>query len=593
LSTFVCILRRDGAPLDPRDLHDLAEPLAGYGDETATFRRGPLGIAVRHRARPGARLRHGPLAAPAGGRVVAVAGRLEVPGDLSGDGGAAAWLAGAGDDESDRLAAACGSFAVVVADPERGAVRLAGDHLGGVAVHYHLDRHRLIAASDPAALLRHPAVSRRIDEAAAAAFLGFRFVHGGRSFFRDVRRLPPAHLLEVTQAAESVELYWRFRRLPRGPERSREEAAADLLADLRRSVARATAGVDPGEVALSLSGGLDSTAVAAVAPRGVRAFTWTFERTPEADERERAEAVARHLGLPLTRVPGDGLHPLCDGFADRFVHLASPFVNPFAALKCRLYEAARAAGCTRVLVGDGGDAPYAAREYWLRDLLADRRPGALGSLAATVRRAARGDRFAQVALRRLPPLDGLRRALRRDPPWLTAEARAVLPPPALSPILPPGPRSARHELAVGTKHGDLEAEEERLFARCGVERANPFWSWPLLERAIQLPAYRYHRDGADKLLSRTALRGLLPAAVVDGGRSGLLGSFFLHGIERRRDELRESVFRRPRSDWQRWVRREWVERFLDDTRSLAFGHTILWRVIGYELWQRRLDPDRS
>ena len=649
-SAFVCILHRDGAEVEPRDLQRLAEALAGYGEETAAVCRGPFGVAVRRPQGPGAERRHGPLIQGPSGGLTALAGRIDAfAGTGSGSAGvgsagigstgvgsagmgtaglagyaseadgyagagpAADGLAGGtvlagrpaprGDKatplerlsilgagaQREALAAACGSFALLTVEDAGGGarVRIARDQLGDVAVYYFLDRRRLIAATDPAAILRHPEGPGDLDEASITGFLGFRSGWSERSFFRHVRMLPPAHLLEVTAREAGVEPFWRMRRLPDAEERTVEEAAGELLGHLRRSVGDQTAGLAPGEVALSLSGGLDSTAVAAVAPRGIRAFSWCFEATPEADERGRIEAVSRHLGLPLTWVRGDGLHPLGAGFAERFVQPGSPVVNPFAALKHRLYETARDAGCRRVMVGDGGDALYAAREHWLRDLLADRRPGALGSLAATVRRAARGDRFARLALRRLLP-EAPRRALRREPPWLTAEARAALPAAVLSPTLPPGPWGERYELAAGARNAEIESEERRLAGRCGVERANPFWSWPLLEAAIQLPAYRYHRDGRDKLLSRAALRGRLPDEVVEGGRSGSLGPFFLRGIELARDELRETVFRNPRSDWQRWVRRGWVERHLDDTRSIAFGHTILWRLISYELWWRRI-----
>lgn len=556
---FVCIFQRDGDPVEPEALHRLAEPLSAYGAETATWRRGSLGIAVRHRSTAHTRPKHGPLEDPDTGRVTVEMGR---------DG-----------------------FAAVSADPASGRVRIARDPLGSRGVYYHLDRKRLIAAGEPAAVLRHPAVSHDLDEGSIARFLGFRFGRYDTSFFSQVRRLPPGHRLDVTESGETVEAYWRFRSLPSAAESPWDEVAAEFLRRLERAVADDIGDLDPSRVALSLSGGLDSTALAAVAPRGVRAFSWTFDDTPEADERPRIEAVSRHLDLPVRWVRGDGLHPLGGDFAERFVHVNSPYVNPFAALKCRLYEAARNEGCERVLVGDGGDVLYAGREYWLRDLLADRRPGAFRSLVATVGRAFRGDRFARRCLRRLLPLEALPPTLRRASPWLTPEARAALPAPAPSPILPPGRNAARYELSVGIKHSELESEERRLFAQCGVERGNPFWSRSLLESAIQLPAYRLHRDGRDKVLTRRALRQRLPEEILEGERGGLLGGVFLRGIELHRTEIRERVFRHPRSDWQRWVRRAWVEPYLEATRSIAFGHTILWRVIGYELWIRRVRGD--
>ena len=601
MSAFLCILDRSGAPVDGAELLRLGEPLTSYGAEVASLCRGPVGIAVRHRGGPEAIGRHGPLADRETGKIVAVAGRFTgvddalapAPDRREPVGCAAQALAGGVglDSTLDRayLAGRQGSFVLLTADPGAGWVRIARDHLGALKVYYFLDRRWLIAASEPAAILRHGAVSAELDEGSAARFLGFRFGHTERSFFQGIRELPPAHSLLVTVDDTRLERYWRFDRRPSAARRSPEEVTEDFLRLFGRAVADEVAGLEPERVALSLSGGLDSTAVAAVAPRGVRAFSWTFEGTPEGDERPHVEAVARHLDLPVRWVGGDGLYPLCGDFTDRFVHQGSPYVNPFSALKCRLYETAREAGCERVLVGDGGDALYAAREYWLRDALASGRRWALGSLGGTLRRAARGDQFARLALVRLLPVHGLRTALRPNPiPWLTAEGRAVLPEEGRSPIVPPGRRGARFELGVGAKNSELESEERRLFALCGVERANPFWSWPLLEWAIQLPAYWYHRDGRSKVLAREALRGRLPERVLESPRIGLLGAFFLRGLELRRDEVLETVFRRPRSDWRRWVRPEWVEPYLGATRSVAFGHTILWRVISYELWHRRL-----
>ncbi|HUF78636.1 MAG TPA: asparagine synthase-related protein, partial [Thermoanaerobaculia bacterium] len=593
------VLERSGATLDPRELHRLAEPLASYGAEVATFCRGPVGIAIRHRGGSEASPRNGPLIDPETGRVVAVAGRFrrtagaaEVgsAADRRETGGCAALaLERCGEPAGDFLGGLSGPFVLLVADPDRGSISIARDHLGSLKAYYFLDRHRLVAASEPAAVLRHAAVSDELDEGSAARFLGFRFGHGKRSFFRQIQELAPAHRLHVTATEARTEQYWRFRRLPSLASRSPQEISEELLGLLGRAVADDVAGLAPGQVALSLSGGLDSTALAALAPRGVRAYSWYFDDTVEGDERPQIESVSRHLDLPIHWVRGDGLHPLCGDFTDRFVHESSPYVNPFSALKCRLYQAAREAGCERVLVGDGGDALFAGREYWLRDTLAGGRPRALLSLAATIRRAARGDRFARRALRRLLPARGPGRAARpRAVPWLTAAARAALPQEAFSPILPPGRRRARHELSVGARHTELESEERRLFARCGVDRGNPFWSWPLLELAIQLPADRLCRDGRTKSLTREAFRGRLPRQVLESDRAGLLGAFFLRGIELSRAELRETVFRRPASDWRRYVRADWLETHLEATRSIAFGHTILWRVISYELWHRRL-----
>jgi asparagine synthase (glutamine-hydrolysing) len=604
MSGFLCVLDRSGAALDRRAVDRLAEPLHIYGGGLSTFCQGPLGIAVRHGEAPAAREGFGPSQDPETGLVVAAAGRfapidrqpsLESAACGPGDPGAAAWMrAVCSQRDLALLARISGSFALIAGDPARCSMSVARDHLGDHKLYYYLDRRWFLAASEPAALLRHEAVSDDLDEGTVARFLGFRFSHSERSFFRQVRELPPAHRLEVTAGESRREQYWRFRRLEGESRRPEEEIRAGFVAHLRRSVALQTEGLEPSQVALSLSGGLDSPALAALAPRGIRAFSWYFDEVPEGDERPHLEAITASLGMPIRWVRGDGLYPLSGEFTDRFVHENSPYVNAFAALKHELYQAARAEGCTRVMVGDGGDSLYAAEDYWLRDSLADRRPGALASLAGAARGALRGQAVARAALRRLMPLFAVRGAYRRRrPSWLTPAGRALLPPFAPSPTLPASRRQSRFELSAGARPTELESEERRLFAQCGVERSNPFWYWPLLEMVSHLPAYWLRQDGTSKVLTREALAGMLPQRVLASGRIGLLGAFFLRGIELHRDEIRRTVFHRPRSDWQRYVERRWVEPYLDATGSAQLGHTILWRVISYELWQRRLIGARS
>lgn len=68
----------------------------------------------------------------------------------------------------------------------------------------------------------------------------------------------------------------------------------------------------------------------------------------------------------------------------------------------------------------------------------------------------------------------------------------------------------------------------------------------------------------------------------------MLGEYFLRGIEINSQGLEDLLLRRPYSDWPRFVKRSWLAPYLENTEKVAFGHTILWRVICYELWCRRL-----
>ena len=599
MSGLACIFDRRGAHVDLRRVESLGDSLANYGEVSSTLGAGQLGIVVRHEKTARARQCYGPIQDDRSGLVVAVAGRFSLVDEIgspsrctAGDPvevGCARWaLERWSRDGPNWLNEIAGSFTLIVADPAAGWLSIARDHLGDLKVYYHLSERLLIAASEAGAILRDDSVSAEPDEHSVARFLGFRFGHSERSFFRGIRELAPAHCLQVSAGDAATEPYWRFRHVTRNS--TAREIRDTFLGHLQRSMGHHLDGLPNDQIGLSLSGGVDSTALAAVAAPGIRAYSWSFEATPDPAEHKNIEAVSRHLDLPVRWIDGDAHGPLSGNFFSRFVHDSSPYINPFAALKMQLYAAARSDGCRRMIVGDAGDVLYGARHFWLRDAVTGRQPWAGLSLARTVTRAFTGDPICRAALRRLAPIHGIGRAPlhRKPPPWLTAEASSLLPPEHLSPILPEGPAGYRYDLSVGTRNIELESEERRLFYQCGLERANPFWHRPLLESVLQLPAYWLHRDGRDKILTREALENLLPARVLGSGRVGLLGAFFLRGIEQHRQALSESIFQRPQSDWQRYVRREWLEPYLAATDSISFGHTILWRTISYELWYRHV-----
>jgi asparagine synthase (glutamine-hydrolysing) len=599
MSGFACLFDRRGVPVDPCRIERLDDALTDYGTATTNVCTGAFGITVRHPQSVRARQCHGPITDDVSGLTVAVVGRFSLidgirPETSHGAGdpdqaGCARWVLDNWiSDQWSWLDEIAGSFTVVVAEPETRRVTVLRDHLGDLKVYYRLTNRLLIVATEAGAILRDESVTAEPDEGSVARFLGFRFCHTDRSFFRGIRELAPAHRLQVTADDDGVEPYWRFRRAT--IDRPASEVATEFLDRLRQSMRRHLDGLATERIGLSLSGGLDSTAIAAVAPRGIRAYSWCFQATPDRRERDNIEAVSRHLGLPVRWIEGDDQVPLGGDFCSRFVHHSSPYINPFAGLKTRLYSAAREDGCRRMIVGDGGDVLYGARPYWLRDALRARQPWVWSALGRTVGGALKGDPFCRAALRRIAPVEGIGRVLRRTrkPAWLTAQAASLLPPDRLSPVLPHGLAAHRYDLSVGTRNIELESEERRLFCRCGIDRANPFWSWPLLEMVLALPAYWFHRDGWDKVLVRRTFDELLPAPVLTSDRVGLLGGFFLRGIREHRRELSELVIRHPRSDWQRYVKPDWLERHLWSADSICFGHTILWRTISYELWVRRV-----
>jgi hypothetical protein len=156
-----------------------------------------------------------------------------------------------------------GMFAFAIWDDAERRLFLARDRLGKKPLYYwHRDRLFLFA-SEPKALLCHPAVARSIDWSALHHYLAFGYTPAARSIFDSIRKLPPAHTATFVDGRLTQRRYWQ---LPAGatspgPGAGPEESAAAVRAGLREAVRLRLESDVP--LGVFLSGGVDSSAVVA------------------------------------------------------------------------------------------------------------------------------------------------------------------------------------------------------------------------------------------------------------------------------------------------------------------------------------------
>jgi asparagine synthase (glutamine-hydrolysing) len=190
---------------------------------------------------------------------------------------------------SDFLHELNGMFALAILDRERRELLLARDRLGIKPLYY--SERPFAFASELKALLHVPGIERELDRESLFHYLSLRFVPGERSIFAGVRRLPPGHLLRYDLETRSVQVarWWRLRF-------GRDGDPAALPDALRDAVVRWTLADVP--VAVSLSGGLDSSAVAALLAESGhgRVRTYSLGFAGEDDELPLARALAERWG---------------------------------------------------------------------------------------------------------------------------------------------------------------------------------------------------------------------------------------------------------------------------------------------------------
>jgi len=285
------------------------------------------------------------------------------------------------------LAHLVGMFAFALWDAARQHLLLARDRLGQKPLYWCRTPSGLAFASEPAALLECPDVPREADRRAIGQFLRLGYVPAPATGFAGIQKLPPAHYLVFDAATGRVEGPVRYWDIPRGPaddDTSAAEWRERLLAALSEAVKSQLVADVP--LGVLLSGGLDSSAVTALAAAGASAPLRTFTvRFAEAgwDESAYAREVARRFAARHTEVR---VEPRC---LEALPELVERHGEPFAdSSSIAMYYLAREArrGITVALSGDGGDESFGGYPRHAAMMMSERMGPGLRRLLARIGR---------------------------------------------------------------------------------------------------------------------------------------------------------------------------------------------------------------
>jgi asparagine synthase (glutamine-hydrolysing) len=284
-----------------------------------------------------------------------------------------------------------GMFAFAVYDQSRKVLFMARDRAGEKPLYWAQHRGGLVFASELKALMADPEFPRRLSPEGLAYYLSFGYVPGDKCILDGVHKLMPAHCLSWSLAggAPNVRRYWNI-----PPARPDETSSGDELVDELQQVLTAAVGeqlVADVPLAVLLSGGVDSSLIAAIAARAshhrVRTFTVTLPNHPRLDESRYARSVAEYLGTEHVELPLD------QSSADLIRTLAVQYDEPIAdssMIPTYLLAKTVSQHCKVVLGGDGGDelfGGYVAYQTALRrDRLRARLPHSARSLVAAAAR---------------------------------------------------------------------------------------------------------------------------------------------------------------------------------------------------------------
>ncbi len=192
-----------------------------------------------------------------------------------------------------------GSFVMAIFDKERKALALLRDRLGTRPLFYTKKRNHFVFATSIRPILKSGFWKCGVNLEALDRFLSYGYVPNPETPFEGIFQAKPGVCLILEKGFLREKRYWEFRDYLCNGERLQGEKAVPVFAQAIENALAVRLKAHP-EAGLFLSGGLDTSIVAAVAKKltggEIRAFSIGFEEKAY-DETEDARAVADHLGL--------------------------------------------------------------------------------------------------------------------------------------------------------------------------------------------------------------------------------------------------------------------------------------------------------
>ena len=193
-----------------------------------------------------------------------------------------------------------GSFAFVIWDADEETLFCARDRFGVKPLYVYDGDDAFAVASEMKALLALPFVPAAVDEVKIGDFLEGTFHDKERTFYRSLRRLPPAHATLVRKDDVDEWQYWDLdptQTVTLESDAAYERRFRELFEQAVDCRLRSS-----GTVGTALSGGLDSSSITVVTrellsnQRPLHTFSNVYDDFPSADEREYIESVTNREG---------------------------------------------------------------------------------------------------------------------------------------------------------------------------------------------------------------------------------------------------------------------------------------------------------
>lgn len=431
-----------------------------------------------------------------------------------------------------------GMYAMAIVDLDQRKVFIGRDRFGEKPLYYCQQKKWFAYSSDLLTLATLPGVNAEIDPQGLERYLALHYIPGDRTIFNGIHRVSPGAWLSIPlDQPEKITRSIYFRQPLGKPRCISEDALAELVEQAVRS--RLVADVPVG---VFLSGGLDSSLVAAIAAKqspGISTFSMGFG-SGEHDESQYAKQVAELIGSKHHHFTFNNDH-----FFDLLPKVASALDEPIGdqAMLPLYWLCHEASQHVKVaLAGEGADEIFAGYGYY-RDFSSH--PGIRAYIKSLLKKRPLSPRVNRLIYNAIPispsgfplltDIAGRSALLNGDVDHAADEWEQSLIN-WLDSAADPLQRATAADMATWLPD-DLLVKFDRMAMAHSLEGRAPFLMPDLVDAAIHLPVGRRMANGISKIALRQVAHRWLPPHILERRKQGfvlpmrdwIMQWFALHG----------------------------------------------------------------
>lgn len=396
-----------------------------------------------------------------------------------------------------------GMFALALYDKKKQILYLIRDRMGEKPIYWSEINSQLVFSSELKSILTVKGINKSLNLTAIDDYFHYYFVPEPQTPFSRINKIPAAHylMIDIRQGKKKLIRYWHPDQIEEKSRTNPTEAIRQVFTDACRLTLRADV-----PVGISLSGGLDSSAILAVSAREykdqLKAFSIGYKGNPVSDERQFARSLTQKLGVEFYEME-ISTREVVDGFPTLVADADDPIADIAAHSIREVSRLAHNQGMKVLVGGLGGDELFWGYD-WMRQVTADNIDKNKGNFYESTRSFRQANQF----LKRL----------------YTSDFKNELPLHQLNQNVYKNKfqqaKSSLDQIRDGWLVSNCLALADRLSMSASIEMRSPFLDYKLAELVLsnRNTVFGYSQPG--KYWFKRALNGILPEEVLNRPKRG-------------------------------------------------------------------------